>query len=243
MNVSRGQIWISLVMLFVAAVLLGNMPQVEAAKKVVLYPYKMVVEKAGGTYFDSTIMLTDNEDYVTGHPSKQIQGFYTHTWRTDHRDSGALALVWDTTDFYFDIKDYDAGAIGYGISDYTVTGDDSTTHFWLVTAALGTEMGGLGFVPIRYISLKEHGIAGTGANTYTDTLLGEGSMGHKDSLALVNISKNLVGGTDADSSWMRVCDKLRLRILDKDSSQVLDKIGLVRHTFNYRAFMLVREEY
>lgn len=232
------QIWIAMVLLFVAAILVSSTPQ--AAKKTVLYPYKMVVENAAGTFFDSTITITDNVDYQTGHLSKQQQGRYAHTYRVGHRDS-VQDLVFDTVDFYFNILDYDAGMIGYGITGYAhpEQHDDSGSIQWAVTVELGTELSSGGnFQKLRGLTLQEHGIGTDEVDTIAyDKLI-------NDSIFFINIAEELPGTTDADSSWMLCSDKIRLRLVYKDSSQSsADTLFDDGWTFLYRAFMLVREEY
>jgi hypothetical protein len=211
----------------------------EAAKRKVLFPYKMVVESATG--FDSVINLSDNLTYHEGDADgnadqgsakRRDKGLYNHIFRFDHRDS-AKTLTFDSAAFYFDLIDYDAGEIFYGYENLLAFNVDSATAQIHVLAEIGTE------IPIhnegewkmiRQIALQDHG-AGTDP---VDTLdLFEGGV--VDSVHMVSL------GFNADS--VMYGDKLRLLFVYKDSTQVADTLIDDGLEHSYRAFMFVKEEY
>jgi hypothetical protein len=234
------QSWaIAFVMLFVAAVIVANAPDVGASGKTILFPYEQRVEQTAAPYNDSIITLNDN--VVTHALFKSRMGQYQHRYRFDHRDS-AKTLTFDTCDFYFDITDYDAGVIGYGIAgyDHPEIHDDSGSIQWAVTVELGTELGGGGFQKLRGLGVQEHGIG----TDEVDTIAYDKTIAQGDTIFFINIAEELPGQTDADSSWMLCADKVRLRLVYKDSTQgTTDTLFDDGWTFLYRAFMLVRQEY
>lgn len=217
----------------------------EAAKKKVLFPYKMVgvTAKWGGTV-DSVIDITDND--ISDLMKKADQGTYIWDYMPGHGDSSTYGidslggasnsdgLFYDTLDFFFDVTDYDAGWLGYGIANYDSIHGDTDSSYIQIEAALGTSLGNSGvFYPIRLIGIQERGI-GTGT---LDTITF--SEVHDDSLFPIPLDYDIPGGIDADSTLF--LDKLRLRYILCDSALVGDQEN--DYSIEFRAWMLVKEEF
>lgn len=241
----KGQIWIGLVMLFVAAVLVANAPQVEAAKKVRLYPYEIVAVtgKTGGA-IDSVWYPIDNNEV---HPvSKGNLGVYRWMFDPGHGDSATYGvdslpvgsasdgLLYDTLDFYFHVLDYDAGWIGLGIQEWANGHGDNDSMRVEYVVELGTKMGNDGtFIPLRALQVQERGIG----TQHTDTITFDAQA--DDSVHMFALTAEVEGGSNVDSTLF--LDWVRLRYVICDSALILDQIN--DHEYQFRAFMLVKEEY
>ena len=245
MNVSRGQIWISLVMLFVAAVLLGNMPQVEAAKKVRLYPYKIVaVTGRTGGDIDSVMKPIDNNEV---HPiSKGNAGVYIWKYDPAHGDSAANGvdslggasnsdgLMYDTLDFYFHILDYDDAWIGLGLKNWANGHGDTDSMRVEYVVELGTNMGNKGVLfPLRALAVQERGVGTDPVDTITFDAQAD------DTLHIFSLAHEQILGTNAPPDSTLFFDWVRLRYVIVDSALILDQIN--DHDYEFRAFMLVKE--
>ena len=240
----KRQIWIAVVMLFVAAVLISNAPQVEAAKKVRLFPYKIVaVTGRTGGDIDSVWKPLDN--FEVHLINKGNAGVYTWAYDPGHGDSAthgvdslgagnSTGLFYDTLDFYFHVLDYDGGWLGYGIADWDSLHDDTDSANIVITAELGTMMGNRGeFFSLRVMDTQERGIGTDPADTITYSSLAE------DSLFVLSLAHEVEGGSGVDSTLF--LDWLRLRYVMCDSALILDQIN--DQVLQYRAFMIVKEEY
>lgn len=241
---SKRQIWIAVVVLCIGAVLVWNVPEVDAAKKTRLYPYEIVAVtgKTGGA-LDSMWKPTDNNEV---HPvSKGNLGIYSWTYDPAHGDSAtngvdslgsgnSTGLFYDTLDFYFHILDYDGGWLGYGIADWDSLHGNTDTARVEVTAELGTKMGNAGdFFMLRALATQERGIGAAHVDTITYSSLAE------DSLFVLSLKHDVEGGSDVDSTLF--LDWLRLRYVICDSALILDQVN--DQVMKFRAFMIVKEEY
>ncbi len=240
----KKNIWITVVMLFVAAVLLSNVEQVEAAKKVRLYPYKIVaVTGRTGGAIDSVMYPLDNYEV---HPiSKGNAGVYIWKYDPAHGDSAtngvdslgagnSTGLMYDTLDFYFHTLDWDAGWIGLGIDEWANGHGDNDSMRVEIEAQLGTNMGNKGtFIALRALGVQERGLGTDPVDTITFDAQAD------DSLHVLSLKHEIVGGGDVDSTLF--LDWLRLRYVIVDSALILDQIN--DHDYEFRAFMLVKEEY
>lgn len=239
------QIWIALVMLFVAVLLVSTAPQVEAAKKVRLYPYEIVaVTGRTGGDIDSVWRPLDNFEV---HPiSKGNAGVYLWKFDPGHGDSltygvdslgGASnsdGLMYDTLDFYFHVLDYDAGWIGFGIFDWANGHGDNDSMRVEIQVELGTKMGNKGaFMPLRALGVQERGFGTDPVDTITFDAEAD------DTLHVLSLKHEIVGGGDVDSTLL--LDWVRLRYVIVDSALIFDWINV--HDYEFRAFMLVKEEY
>jgi hypothetical protein len=228
----------------VAIVLFVITPVGEAAKKVRLYPYKIVAVtgETGGVY-DSVWYPTDNSiahTIFSGH-----RGIYDWTYDPAHGDSAtngvdslgvgnSTGLFYDTLDFYFHILDYDGGWLGYGIANWDSLHGNTDTARVEVTAELGTEMGNNGtFFMLKALATQERGIGAAHVDTITFSSLAE------DSLFVLSLKHEVEGGSDVDSTLF--LDWLRLRYVICDSALILDQVN--DQAMQFRAFMIVKEEY
>ncbi len=244
-EVKQGQVWIMLVMLFAAAVLVGNAPQVEAAKKVRLYPYEIVaVTGRTGGELDSVWKPTDN--FETHLITKGNLGVYKWMFDPGHGDSTTYGvdslggasnsdgLMYDTLDFYFHVLDYDGGWIGLGIDEWANGHGDADSMRVEYVVELGTKMGNNGvFISNRSLAVKERGIGVTHKDTITFDAQAD------DSTHVFSLAYEVEGGASVDSTLF--LDWVRLRYVIVDSALILDQIN--DHEYEFRAFMLVKEEY
>lgn len=242
---SKRQIWITVVLLFVAAVMVLNAPNVEAAKKVRLYPYEIVAVtgKTGGVV-DSIWHPTDN--YETHPISKGNLGVYKWMFDPAHGDSATNGvdslggasnsdgLLYDTLDFYFHTLDYDGGWIGLGIQNWANGHGDTDSMRVEYVVELGTKMGNDGvFMPLRALAVQERGIGAA----HTDTITFDAQA--DDTTHMFSLAYEVEGGASVDSTLF--LDWVRLRYVICDSALILDQVN--DHEYEFRAFMLVKEEY
>jgi hypothetical protein len=211
----------------------------DAAKKVNLYPYKVVlVNGRTGGAVDSVIKPLDND--ISDPLAKAAQGIYECTFDPAHGDSSTngvdsltTGLHYDSVQVYFDISDYDGGWLGYGLYDWDSTAGnaDVDSHRIEVNVQLGTEMGNSGvFYPFRSMAIQDRGADSDHLDTIVCCM---------ESLYVVPFNFDVEGGVEADSTLF--LDKLRITYQVADSALVGDAVNT--KSIWFRAYILAKEEY